>query len=285
MYKLIVSDLDRTALQRGHILSQKNREALARAKKLGVRFVPATGRSYQSVSDTLKDTELFNKEDEYVISYNGAVITENRNEKILDFQYLPFEVADEIYRRGVNSEVEIHVYTAEGNYVFRPWPGREKFFRKFWRKEVTDTDLGFLKGQKIIKMIYDHPDPFYLQQLEKEMKDLKGRTNITYSASRLMEFLPEGVDKSTAMLKLAQRLKISPEEIIALGDDFNDQEMIEKAGLGVVVQNGREALKPIADYVTIATNEEDALAEVIEKFILQPAEKCNQSRPDAQKEN
>jgi HAD superfamily hydrolase (TIGR01484 family) len=78
MYKIIACDLDETLLGTDRKISEKNKEAILKAKELGVRFVPATGRGYRTVEGNLKELGLYDLENEYVISFNGGAITENR---------------------------------------------------------------------------------------------------------------------------------------------------------------------------------------------------------------
>ena len=78
MYKIIACDLDETLLSDDRTISKENIEAIQKAKELGVKFVPATGRGFNTVGGTLKDLGLYDLENEYVISYNGGAITENK---------------------------------------------------------------------------------------------------------------------------------------------------------------------------------------------------------------
>ena len=74
-YKLIVADLDETLISRDRSICQRNIDAIAKATAMGIKFVPATGRGYNSVHDTLKTLGLYEKENQYTISYNGGAIT------------------------------------------------------------------------------------------------------------------------------------------------------------------------------------------------------------------
>ena len=82
MYKIIACDLDETLLSDDRTISKDNVEAIEKAKELGVKFVPATGRGFNTVGGTLKDLGLYDLENEYVISYNGGAITENKGSKL-----------------------------------------------------------------------------------------------------------------------------------------------------------------------------------------------------------
>ncbi|ERT50299.1 HAD family hydrolase [Enterococcus faecium] len=118
MYKLIACDLDETLLTSDSKISKENVEAIHKAKILGVKFVLATGRGYEDVQNILKEIDLHDKEDEYVISFNGGAVTENKNNKLLYYQGISFEFADYLYRKGLEYDVCIHVYTKDDVFVY-----------------------------------------------------------------------------------------------------------------------------------------------------------------------
>ena len=74
MYKIIVCDLDETLISRDRTISSENIEAIRKATEAGVKFVPCTGRGYNSVHHTTAQLGLFDQKDQYVISYNGGAI-------------------------------------------------------------------------------------------------------------------------------------------------------------------------------------------------------------------
>lgn len=82
-----------------------------------------------------------------------------------------------------------------------------------------------------------------------------------------LEFTEKGVTKGTSLNHLIKELGIKREEVIAIGDSYNDQEMIEFAGLGVAMGNAPEDIKAVANYVT-DTNMKDGVAKVVEEFVL-----------------
>ena len=92
---------------------------------------------------------------------------------------------------------------------------------------------------------------------------------MSFSSNRYIEFNHKGVNKGAGLRFIAHMLGVKPEETIAIGDNFNDLSMIQAAGLGVGVQNTIKDMKPLCGYITEATIDEGAVAEVIEKFILQ----------------
>lgn len=87
-YKIIACDLDETLLSTDRTISKKNIEAIKKAKELGVKFVPATGRGFNTVDNNLKVLDLYDKENEYVISYNGEPL-----QKIKEIDYYTLKVS------------------------------------------------------------------------------------------------------------------------------------------------------------------------------------------------
>ena len=241
MYKIVACDLDETLLSDDRTISKENIEAIQKAKELGVKFVPATGRGFNTVGGTLKDLGLYDLENEYVISYNGGAITENKGSKLLHFEGISFEKASELYKRGLDYDVCIHVYTKDMVYAYK-YVQEEKDYLA-GRMEVTeifDDNIDFLKGQEIV----------------------------SYSSNRYIEFNHQGVNKGQGLKKLAELLHVDIKDTIAIGDNFNDLSMIKVAGLGVGVQNTVEEMKKECDIITKATNNRGAIAEVINKHIL-----------------
>ena len=104
--------------------------------------------------------------------------------------------------------------------------------------------------------------------IEDDLKDITGDLDVSYSSNRYIEFNHQGVNKGQGLKKLTDILGVDIKETIAIGDNFNDLSMIKVAGLGVGVQNTVEDMKKECDVITKATNNENAVAEVISKYIL-----------------
>lgn len=269
MYKIIACDLDETLIRSDRTVSKEDIEAIKKAKALGLKFVLATGRGFNSVEGTLKDLGLYDLADEYVISYNGGAITENKDSKLLHFEGISFELASELYERGLDYDVCIHVYTKDQVYVYNYT--QEEIDYLAGRMEVTeifDKNIDFLKGQEIVKCLYMNTDFAYLNQIEEDLKDITGEVDVSYSANRYIEFNQQGVTKGAGLKKLADLLGVDMKDTITIGDNINDLSMIKAAGLGVGVRNAVESMKKDCDYITKATCDENAVAEVIHTFVL-----------------
>ena len=270
MYKIITCDLDETLICLDRSITQENIEAIQKATKAGIKFVPATGRGYNSVSSTLKQLGLYQEKDQYVISYNGGAITENKDERLLYFQGITFEEASALYKKGLEyKHICIHVYTPDQVWIRNFYPEEAEYIgTRQPCTEIFSDDIEFLKGKEIVKLIYMNTDYEYLKRIESEITDLTTNMDVSFSSNRYMEFNHKGVSKGEGLKKLAKSLGVDMKDTIAIGDNFNDLSMIEAAGIGVGVANKIEPMKEKCDYITHADCDHSAVAEVINKFIF-----------------
>ena len=269
MYKIIACDLDETLLGRDCKVSQRNREAIAAAQKKGVKFVPTTGRGYASIQGTLEELGMRNAAGEYVISFNGGAITENAGNRLLHFETLSFAKAEEFYQRAMDYDVCIHVYTKEDVYAYALNDGERAHLEgRMEVEEIFEKNLDFLKGQEIVKILFENTEESYLRKIEADLADLCDDIDVSFSSNRYIEFNPKGITKGTGLLKLAELLGVKQEETLAIGDNFNDLSMIRAAGLGVGVANAAEGIRKDCGYITKAAFDQSAVAEAIEKFVL-----------------
>lgn len=270
MYKIIACDLDETLISRDRSISKENIEAIQRAKQAGVRFVPATGRGYNSVRNELKTLGLYDLENEYVISYNGGAITENKDERVLHFQGITFKEAQDLYIRGLSYDhICIHIYTPDQVWVRNFYPEEVEYLAcRQPCTEIFGDDIEFLKEKEIVKAIYMNTDYDYLRKIQSQITDLTMDLDVSFSSNRYMEFNRKGVSKGKGLHKLADLLGVDIRDTIAIGDNYNDLSMIKQAGLGVGVANTVEAMKKECDYITKADCDHSAIAEVINRFIF-----------------
>lgn len=269
-YKLIASDMDETLLDDNHQICQRNIDLIKKAKSLGVKFVPATGRGFKSIQQDLKILDLYDMEEEYVISFNGGALTENKNNKVLFFEGLSFEKTKEIFEFGLTCDVCQHIYTKDKVYIFNLSQSEAKRIeeQQVECEIMEENSMDFLKDTPISKILYQNTDVPYLMSLEPQMKSIwENECAVSYSSNRYMEFNKLGVDKGAGLKNLAEKLGIPIEETIAVGDNYNDVPMLKVAGLSVAAANAVDDVKALCDVVTDADNNKGVLAEVIERFI------------------
>ena len=273
-YKMLVSDLDETFLNDDGTIHKENVQMVKKAVTQGFKFVPNTGRSFESVQEMLKKLGLYNQADQYVISFNGSAIVENKNNRIIATQDMSASLAKRIFKAGIiNDAIDVHIYTLNKLFIYNVSDSDKKYLetRGVTYENLKSDDLSFLNTvQPIMKVIFEHPDIQVRHQINDAVIASVGGDQVeaTYSSDRYVEFNLKGVDKGTASLLLGERLGITQDEIIAIGDNNNDLKMIQAAGLGVSVANGIPAIKDVADVVTTRTNNEGAIAEVLNQFVL-----------------
>lgn len=273
MYRLIAADLDETLLDSSHHVPERVRAAISAARERGARFVPATGRPFASVSETLEELGLLGAPGEYVLSFNGGVITENSQLRPLTSCGLEPARAEELYRYGVQRGFCMHLYTLDHVYVRNFIPEERAYIEgRMNIVETDEKDLGFLAqtGESVVKLLFMSLDMGLLRQTERELTEM-GLTEgleVVYSSNRYLEFNAPGISKGAGLLELARMLGVPPEETMAIGDSSNDISMIRAAGLGVAVANATDEAKAAADYVCRDDNDAGGVAEAIEKFVL-----------------
>lgn len=274
VYKMLVSDLDETLLNDDGTVHADNLAAIKTAVAHGFKFVPNTGRSFNSVQALLKTLGLYDQAGQYVISYNGAAIVENKDNQVLLTRGMDRELAAQIFRAGlVNDQVDVHIYTVDTLFIYNISPTDKQYMaeRGVPYELMASDDLAFLANeQPVMKVIFEHPDQAVREQIRDAVLAAVGvdAVEATFSSSRYVEFNTKGVDKGSASLLLGEKLGIQRDEIIAAGDNNNDLKMLTAVGLGVSVANGIPAVQEAAAVVTERTNNEGAIEEILEKYVL-----------------
>lgn len=271
-YKLIACDLDETLLNDNHFVGKKNHDAILKARKeYGVKFVPATGRGFMQIQAELAKLGLKDIEDEYVISFNGGALSENKGNRIIEFNGLSFDKMKEIFEAGLNFDVCQHIYTPDKLYVFN-LSESEKERLAHLKLDVIypkENNVDFLKDTPVAKILYQNTDVPYLMSLENKLRSITdGCVAISYSSNRYMEFNAIGVNKGQGLIDLANKLDIDIKDTIAVGDNYNDLSMLKVAGLSVGANNAVDDVKAICDYVTKANNNEGVVDELIRRYIF-----------------
>ncbi len=223
------------------------------------------------MTDVLEELGLNGADVEYVISFNGGALTRNSDPEPLRKSELDFEVAERLWRYGIEHDLCIHLYTLDPVYLWNYYDWERVYIQG--RMNIVETHeptLDFLRGTPLTKILFADTDLDNLREREAELaaagvtRDL----DVVYSSNRYLEFNPHGVNKGAGLAALAELLGIDVAETIAIGDNTNDLAMIRAAGLGCAVANASDDAKAAADYVCSDDNNAGGVAEVIEKFIL-----------------
>lgn len=268
-YSLLACDMDGTLLSDDASICQRNIDTITKAISEGLHFVPCTGRGFESLDTVQKALGVYGKDQEYIISYNGGLITENKSNSILYERPLPFSIASSLYDYGVAHNITMHVYVYGDVYLYNYVPFEREFLEgRMKNTETFEKSLDFLEGHSIYKIVYMNPDKEKLDAYRHDLGHLLDHVTVSYSSERYIEFNYEGVTKGLALLKLAHMLHIPQEQTMAIGDNINDIEMLKAAGKGIGVRNHNPSITPYCQFITESTNNEGAVAEAIEKFFL-----------------
>ncbi|CAM3266878.1 Cof-type HAD-IIB family hydrolase [Vagococcus fessus] len=273
MYKLLVTDVDETLITSEGNISDKNIEYLNNLDDFGIKIIIASGRRFEDFQTILKKLNLDDKENNYSISFNGGVTTENKNNRIINQTNLNDAYVKQLFEIGRELDVLIHVFSLSHIYTYRMNQSEHDFLDDPEKLTLID-DLNHtpFTDDIILKVNFQSDDMSKLQAIEASLpEELKQQLDINYSSARYLEFNPLGVNKGRALKELSEELGIKPEEIIAIGDNMNDRTMIDFAGTGIAVANAVPELKEKADYICTNDHNNSAVAEAIEHFILKKA--------------
>ena len=264
--KIIFLDLDGTLTNDEKKITPKTKEALMDIQKRGHIVALASGRPTPGMGFIAKELEL-EKYGGYVMSFNGGKIIDWKTketvfENTLDRKYLP-----DLIRYARQNNLGLITYdNKQGLVATRVDPYVMLETVKINRIPAFLTDVVKYVDYNPNKCLYT-VDPEISEYHEKRLAQKFGDVLSVYrSTDYFIEIVPKGIDKAASIKVLIDKLNIPHENTIACGDGFNDLSMIKYAAVGVAMENAVDAVKESADYIT-ASNNDDGIAEVVEKFI------------------
>jgi Cof subfamily protein (haloacid dehalogenase superfamily) len=267
IYKLIAIDMDGTLLSDEKQISSVNYEAIQQAKKNGVKVVLASGRPLVGFKKYLEELNLIS-EDNYAVAFNGALVQTSDGGEIISKKTLSLEDYKSLYKLSKDLNVNIHaltetsVITPEDNTYTR----REAAMNGISCKIIDVEDVP--SDTTIVKVMFVDASEIIDEVIKNIPEAVSDKYTIVRSAPFYLEFLEKSVNKGAGVAALAEKLNIKQEEVICIGDAGNDIHMIKYAGLGVAMGNAFPEVKKVANFIT-KTNEQDGVAFIIDKFILQ----------------
>ncbi|HZH59228.1 MAG TPA: Cof-type HAD-IIB family hydrolase [Metabacillus sp.] len=265
-YKMIVLDLDDTLLRDDHTISARTKEALMKAQELGVKVVLASGRPTYGMRHIAKELNL-GEYGSFILSFNGGKIINCSSEEEMFSSTLSPAAVQQLYELSDREGVYIHTYIGDEIITQdeNPYTDIEAKLTGLPIKIVPDFVNAV--NEPVVKSLMVGP-PEQLKEVEKKLQiELEKEFSIMRSKPYFLEFTEKGVTKGTSLNQLIQACGIKREEVIAVGDSYNDLSMIEFAGLGVAMGNAPDDIKEIANFVT-DTNMNDGVAKVVEEYIL-----------------
>ena len=290
MYKLMAIDLDGTLLNSFGEVSEETKKALKLAKEQGTEIVLASGRPISSTESLAVELGV----DNYLISGNGAAVYDIQNQKIIYDRFLSKEQVLNIAKMCEENSFFYNVYTEDEviasslnyNVLFYHKENVKKIEEKRTHINVVQNIAEYIEQsgkEKFLKITVCDESQFIFNSIMKRLKAIQGIDvlEVAYMSRKKIkdgtddvdiqyyytEITNENVNKWSAIEFLLDILNINKEEVIAIGDNVNDKEMIEEAGLGIVMGNSNPKMKEIADKI-VADNNSEGVLEAIKNYVL-----------------
>jgi Cof subfamily protein (haloacid dehalogenase superfamily) len=286
--RLIALDLDGTLLDSRGEVTGRNREAIAAARRRGVAVALVTGRRFRDARPLALELGL----DVPVIAHNGALTKHARTLETVAAILMPVAAALAVIRvgraRGADALVSddpvgggllVYDHISEGNTALAKYIA--------WSRRVVGEDAAqSIRRVSSLEDYLDH-DPLHvafsggcaaMERLAEEMRRELGRdvklllTLYPKADFALLDVLHPEASKGAGLAAVAAEQGVGREEVMAVGDNFNDLEMLEYAGTGVLMGNAAPLLRERGHFHTTASNDEDGVAAAIERFVLQAPE-------------
>ncbi|TVQ97761.1 MAG: HAD family phosphatase [Spirochaetaceae bacterium] len=270
--RMIAVDLDDTLLRDDLSISDANRRALLAAEEAGVVVLLATGRVLASMLPYARQLGMLDREG-YLISGNGTLLTRSDTGEELIRELLAPEDAVEVFRRIEAAGLPAEIYLGDVACASREdiWVDEDCRCSGLGKRIVPDF-VDLLRSVPVPKLMIPGDPARLLDLCEQLQRQVGHRFNLVTSKPFFLEVLPGGSDKGTALRHLAEMLSIPREHVMAIGDSMNDAGMIEWAGFGVAMNNAIPRIRAIADWVTSCTNDQDGVAEAVNRFVLRVGE-------------
>ena len=267
-FKMICLDIDGTLLNSEHKISQKTKEVIeiaANEKQIPVILVSA--RMPKGILFLQKELNIRQP----IICYSGALVVDEKANILSNCGISILDVR-QVYNFVKEIGVHMSLYKDDEWYIeeIDEWAEQESEITNIIPNIIYFTDLFNLWDQeksgpnKILCMA----EPNKIKALDVLIKSYNSNNlNIYPSKPTYLEIMPNNVSKTSAIEILMRKFNIKRSEIIAIGDNYNDIDMIQFAGIGIAMGNAPDGVKQYADDITFS-NDEDGVAEAIKKYIL-----------------
>ncbi|GIP27641.1 putative phosphatase YxeH [Paenibacillus sp. J23TS9] len=263
-YKLIALDVDGTLLNDNHELSEQTKKTIQEVSRSGAEIVLCTGRGPQNSIPFMEEIGLTG----YVISHNGAVTVDVVTKEVVH-QYamntqamLPYMdyFREQRVHFDVNTAFNMYVDSVDGMAV-----EVRSMYENFLMLPVNLPPIQEFSEPIVKVTAFDHAD--VLDKVHEEIGKWTPEFNILRSGEYFVDLMHPDASKGNALKQLAKRRGVQSEEVLAIGNYFNDITMLTFAGLGIAMDNSPLEVKAAANEVT-ASNNEDGVHAALLKYCL-----------------
>ncbi len=265
MYKAVFTDMDGTLLTEHHTVSHITQKKISQLIHEGILVIPISARPLHGM---LHITSHIFPQDIPIVSLNGSYIWHKNN--IIYEAAVPLAEAEAVNALAAKHPVSAMYYSQMAWYASHNTDAVKK------EQKITPVQVTVQPFDKTIttwnekstgpNKILIAGDPSLILAIEQEMLQHFGNSlNIYKSQPKYLEVMNRAASKTCAMQFIMEMYGLKKEEVIAIGDNYNDKGMIEFAGLGIAMGNAPEEIKAAADMVT-DTNNRDGVARVLDKL-------------------
>ena len=288
MYKLIAVDLDGTLLNSYGAVTENTKNAIKKVEEQGANVIIASGRPIDSIMTIANEIGS----DKYFIAGNGAIVYDMKKKEIIYEKCLPKQKVLDIIKICEENSIGYNVYT-EKEILTTSLKYNVLYYHKENLKNPEDkkTKISIInnmyeyiendENSRFLKITVCDENKFVFNSIIRKLKEIRDIEvlEVSHMAKKMIrqgteEFSVEyfyteisraNVDKWNAIEFLAEKMGINQDEIMAIGDNINDKEMIEKAGLGVVMAQSTPIVVNVANEVT-ASNNDEGVAKILQKY-------------------
>ncbi len=274
-FDLLAVDLDGTLFDSSRRVPAANRRALSRASRAGIRVVVVTGRRLPAALPPLKDLDI----DPLLVMNSGALVKEGFQGAILRRKFLPTTLAKKVLAEGDAAGAKPIVHDGpdgEGHLYIESTPHSNPAFDSYLEKtspparRVTDlaaamerdpVQIGFAATVSEVRALTERFTSCFDEKLSL------ARTEYPKEDLALLDVLAPEATKASAVRFLARRFGIAQDKTLAIGDNWNDLEMLEQAGFAVMMSNAPPELRS-RGFVMTGSNDEAGVSQAIERYIF-----------------
>lgn len=268
--QLLVLDIDGTIAGQSNTIREPVKQAVKAVQAKGVQVAIATGRMYQSALRFYQELGATLP----LMTYQGALIRDPGTDLVHRHwtvpQTLAAELLDYLEQPDLRSRLSVHFYINDQLYVREMTPDTEDYLSRSTIQAISVGDLRTTLHQEPTKVLALTEDVDLIDSVLMNLRQRYGPTDLylTKSVATFFEATNPLVNKGTAVQYIAEEyLNLKPENVMVVGDNFNDLEMIQYAGIGVAMGNAPQGVKAVANWVAPDV-ELDGVAAAIEEFLL-----------------
>jgi Cof subfamily protein (haloacid dehalogenase superfamily) len=261
--KVIISDLDGTLLNSDHSISDYTKSVFQELHNQNYLIIVATGRHHLDAMSIIENLQF----PVYLVTSNGARIHSPQKELLYSFD-IKGEAVKSVLSLDINPEITTVLFKES---VWQTSKTNKKLnaFQKEMVYPPEVVDFSDLDDYSAIKIFFTHDNHDLLVELKNRI--LENHSNVfshAFSLPICLEFMDKSVDKSVAISRILEKEGFTFDEAISFGDGFNDEKMLNTAGIGLIMENAPDNLKSKLPHLeVISSNNEDGVAKYLATFL------------------